>query len=99
MMSYRPRQCLLAILLAEDAHWSKGDVMAYFAIGKDYETSERCGAGGMFQIESLSLNEVDVINSVDQGMHFSIEEPEQLRDYLRVVFKIPASEGIDIDEI
>ena len=73
--------------------------MAYFEITKDYETSESAGAGGMFQIETLKLNGRDVTDRVDVGLHFSCEDPEELREYLRKIFNIPKNKGIDIEEV
>ena len=43
-------------------------------IGCDYETGERCGVSGTFQIENLiaetSLGELDIINFIDQGKYY-----------------------------
>lgn len=51
----------------------------------DYETGERCGAGG-FQIISLSVvdedgREFDITNFVDQGAH--LYEEDDVKDILR----------------
>lgn len=41
-------------------------------INLDYETSERCGAGGMFQVISITdEQDNDYTNHVDQGTHYS----------------------------
>jgi type I restriction enzyme, S subunit len=38
----------------------------------DYETSEHAGAGGMFQVLSLTdENDQDITELVDQGVHYS----------------------------
>ena len=46
-------------------------------ISKDYFTSERAGAGGTYQINSITAideneneNEVDLTEKVDQGKHY-----------------------------
>ena len=40
----------------------------------DYETAERCGASGTFQVEKLiadtEYGELDITNMVDQGKHY-----------------------------
>lgn len=48
----------------------------YFTAVLDYETSERAGAGGMFQVATLSdENDKDRTNLVDQGKHYgSLDE-------------------------
>jgi type I restriction enzyme S subunit len=71
--------------------------MTTFQVGKDYETSEQAGAGGMFQIDTLiDENENDVTDKIDVGRHFNNDE--DLKKYLSGIFKIPKKE-IDIDEI
>jgi type I restriction enzyme S subunit len=71
--------------------------MATFQVGKDYETSERAGAGGMFQVDTLiDENDDDVTNRIDVGMHFSDEE--QLKEYLSQIFGIPVAD-IDLDDM
>ncbi|MCL2253526.1 MAG: hypothetical protein FWC09_03705 [Lachnospiraceae bacterium] len=51
----------------------------------DYETGDRCGAGG-FQISSISYDdgeeEVDFTDKVDQGIHFM--NTDELAKYLNV---------------
>ena len=47
--------------------------MAIFQVGKDLETSERAGAGGMFQVDTLlDQNEEDVTNNIMSGNIFMI---------------------------
>jgi type I restriction enzyme S subunit len=71
--------------------------MATLQVGKDYETSERAGAGGMFQVDTLiDENDDDVTNRIDVGMHFSDEE--QLKEYLSQIFGIPVAD-IDLDDM
>lgn len=60
----------------------------------DYETSERCGAGGMFQVCSVTAiteyGEFDITEHVNQGQHFSdLEE----------VAKSMGLSGIDVEEV
>jgi len=63
-----------------------------FEVGKDFETSERAGAGGMFQVDTLIDEEGnDVTNRIDVGLHFA--DDEQLKEYLSQVFEA------DIDDI
>lgn len=44
-------------------------------INCDYETSERCGAGGMFQVYSVEAvteyGNFDITEQIDQGKHYS----------------------------
>lgn len=43
----------------------------HLTVTLDNETSERAGAGGMFQIESISDEEGnDLSKEVDQGVHY-----------------------------
>jgi len=77
--------------------------MAHFIIGKDYETSERAGAGGMYQIEVLRLSDengddTDVTHKIDMGLHFSMDDQTDLWEYLANTFNFQESD-IDIDEI
>jgi type I restriction enzyme S subunit len=49
--------------------------MANFEVGKDFETSERAGAGGMFQVDTLKDdNGNDVTDRIDVGKHFSNDD-------------------------
>lgn len=63
--------------------------MATFRLIADWETSERAGAGGMYQIESLTMDGKDVTHMVDQGMHFSGEDSNDIVKYLAGAFNIP----------
>lgn len=40
----------------------------------DYETAERCGASGTFQVETLKADtdygELDITSMIDQGKHY-----------------------------
>lgn len=60
--------------------------MASFVYGADY------GKGGtdMFQLSSLELDEVDVVNRVDQGVH--LRDEEHLVQYLATIFNLPKDE-------
>jgi len=77
--------------------------LARFIIGKDYEASERVGAGGMYQIEILRMvkkddDEIDVTAKIDVGMHFLNDDNQELYKYLSNIFNIPVN-NIDIDEL
>lgn len=56
----------------------------------DNQTSEHAGAGGMFQIETVTNAETgeDLTDRVDVGLHFSDEDEgdDGLMDYLKQVF-------------
>lgn len=54
-----------------------------FVADCDYETSERAGAGGMFQVSVLEEHGRDVTRLVDQGVHF--HGVEDLSTYLEAV--------------
>ncbi len=70
--------------------------MAVFSVGRDFETSERAGAGGMFQINLLlDENEDDITNSVDVGIHFHSDD--DLKAYLSKTFNIPIAD-IDLED-
>lgn len=66
--------------------------MANFVYGADY------GKGGtdMFQLSSLELDDVDVVNRVDQGVH--LRDEEHLVQYLATVFVLPVNE-ITVEEV
>lgn len=52
--------------------------MKYVQIHLDYETSESCGAGGMFQVASIvDENDNDITSHVDVGHHYSSLEQVQ----------------------
>lgn len=71
--------------------------MATFQVGKDFETSQRAGAGGMFQVETLIEDTgSDVTNRIDVGIHF--RDDDHLKDYLSQMFGIPSNQ-IDIIEL
>lgn len=54
----------------------------------DYETSEHAGAGGMYQIETVTdaSTGADLTGKVDVGLHFSDEDGGQLLKYLKSIF-------------
>lgn len=66
--------------------------MPVFSYQADWQTSARAGAGGMFQIASLSMDGKDVTNCIDQGLHFHEEDFDSLVEYLATTFNISASE-------
>lgn len=66
--------------------------MAKFRYIADWETSAHAGAGGMFQIEYLELDGVDVTNRIDQGLHFHEEDPDEFVRYLSRIFNIPVNQ-------
>ena len=71
--------------------------MPTFQVSKDFETSERAGAGGMFQIERLlDANGQDITHNIDVGIHFNNDE--ELIDYLAQIFGLNISQ-IDIIDI
>lgn len=71
--------------------------MQLFKVGKDFKTSERSGAGGMFQIDALYDEEDnDISNKVDFGQHFVNDE--DLKDYLAEVFGFP-SDDIELEDL
>ena len=63
----------------------------YFQVQLDYETSERAGAGGMFQVISLEDDEgKDFTHLVDQGQHYA--SLDDLRDSLARALKVAAGQ-------
>ncbi|MBT2641741.1 hypothetical protein J7I80_05860 [Bacillus sp. ISL-41] len=47
-------------------------------IQADYETAERIGASGTFQVISITVDDVDYTGKIDQGKHYhSGEELER----------------------
>ncbi|WP_421854361.1 hypothetical protein [Novosphingobium sp.] len=58
----------------------------HLEVALDHETSERAGAGGMFQIESVIDSETgdDLTNRVDVGVHFNGDA--DLDDYIKQIF-------------
>jgi len=58
----------------------------HFVVDKDTESGERCGAGGVFQIACLSIedpdrNSVDITKLVDQGKQFLSND--ELKEYIQ----------------
>jgi hypothetical protein len=49
---------------------ARSDGPRYVEVSCDYETSERAGASGMFQVVEPTQNGEDVTDLVDQGIHF-----------------------------
>lgn len=71
--------------------------MANFEVGKDFETSERAGAGGMFQVDTLKDdNGNDVTDRIDVGKHFSNDD--ELKEELSSIFGIPVND-IDLTDL
>lgn len=71
--------------------------MALFKVGKDFETSESAGAGGMFQIDTLlDENDENITDRIDVGTHFS--DNQHLLEYLSEIFNI-SYEDIEIEEL
>jgi type I restriction enzyme S subunit len=71
-------------------------ILHYFLVHLDYETSERAGAGGMFQVISIEDAEGnDKTNLVDQGTHY--HDLAGLTADLAKALGVPASE-IDVQE-
>lgn len=67
-------------------------VRHYFTVVLDYETSERAGAGGMFQVAALSdEDDKDRTDLVDQGKHYAALD-ELINDIARRL-------GVRIDQI
>jgi len=71
--------------------------MHYFAAHLDYETSERCGAGGMFQVISLTTDDdKDRTDLVDQSVHFP--DLDALAGFLAKKLGVNPSD-IDLNEV
>jgi type I restriction enzyme S subunit len=70
---------------------SVDQLLHYFEVHLDYETSERTGAGGMFQVASLEDEEgKDFTHLVDQGRHYaSIAE---LKDDIASALNVDAAQ-------
>lgn len=64
----------------------------FIRVGQDFETAERVGASGTFQVEYAKIDtpygELDVTKLVDQGKHYSS---------LRQVAKDLGLDDVDID--
>ncbi|MBV6485841.1 MAG: hypothetical protein KFKLKKLM_02450 [Flavobacteriales bacterium] len=71
--------------------------MPIFQVGKDFETAERIGAVGTFQVDTLlDEDDNDVSDKIDVGIHF--HDNEHLKEYLSKIFDIPLID-IDIEEL
>jgi type I restriction enzyme S subunit len=71
--------------------------MKNFEVGKDFETSERAGAGGMFQVDTLiDENGVDITSRIDVGKHF--HDDDELKEELSGIFGIPIKD-IDLTDL
>jgi type I restriction enzyme S subunit len=71
--------------------------MIHFSVHLDYETSERSGAGGMFQVISLTdAEDNDRTNLIDQGIHFHNLD-ELAAAIAKKLGKTPAE--IELDEV
>lgn len=71
--------------------------MKYYTIHRDYETSDRAGAGGMFQVSGIwDSDSEDVTFLIDVGKHYNslIEIKEDMAMKLRIS---PAD--IDLNEV
>lgn len=63
----------------------------------DYETSERAGAGGMFQVISIEDEDAnDLTRLVDQGTHYS--SLEVLKQDIATALKV-TSQQVDLEEV
>lgn len=63
----------------------------YFEVHLDYETSERAGAGGMFQVISLEDEDgKDFTHLVDQGQHYA--SLDELKDDIASALKVEAGQ-------
>ncbi len=71
--------------------------MAIFQIGKDFETLERAGMAGWFQVDTLLDDEGnDITDIIDVGQHF--ESNDNFIEYLAPIVNLPEDE-IDIEEL
>jgi type I restriction enzyme, S subunit len=69
----------------------------YLQAQLDYETSERAGAGGMFQVISIEDDEgKDYTHLVDQGRHYA--SLEALKDDLASALDVAATQ-VDLEEV
>lgn len=63
----------------------------YFKVHLDYESSERAGAGGMFQVISLENEDGnDFTHLVDQGRHYA--SLDELKDDIASALKVEAAQ-------
>ena len=71
--------------------------MATFQIGKDFETLERAGMAGWFQVDTLlDEDEEDITEKIDVGQQFRTEK--DFKEYLSPIVGIPVSD-IDLEEL
>jgi len=69
----------------------------YFTVHLDYETSERVGAGGMFQVFSVKdEDDKDFTHLVDQGQHYA--SLDELKADIARALKVEASQ-VDLEEV
>ncbi|MFN3985812.1 MAG: restriction endonuclease subunit S [Rhodocyclaceae bacterium] len=69
----------------------------YFEVHLDYETSERAGAGGMFQVISLEDEDgKDFTDLVDQGQHYA--SLDELKEDIASALKVEAGQ-IELEEV
>lgn len=69
----------------------------YFEVQLDYETSERAGAGGMFQVISLEDEDgKDFTHLVDQGQHYA--SLDELKDDIASALKVEAGQ-IEVETV
>lgn len=71
--------------------------MPYFHVHLDYETAERVGARGTFQVISITNEEdEDFTHLVDVGTHYP--SLDTLQEDIAQKLKIPLEE-VDLDEV
>jgi type I restriction enzyme, S subunit len=69
----------------------------HFEVHLDYETSERAGAGGMFQVISLEDEDgKDFTHLVDQGQHYA--SLDELKDDIASALKVAAGQ-IEVEAV
>lgn len=79
-------------------------VVAMYVLG-DEETTNRCGASGMFQVVSILLemedgSEIDVAENIDQGLFFSKESKSESLKKIAELLKLDISpENMDYEQI
>lgn len=80
--------------------------MPYLKIAKDYETCERAGDGGAYQIKSLTYvedydNETDITHEIDFMRHFPSEDGyKELREHFsKQLGHLSEQLGIDVSEL
>jgi hypothetical protein len=71
--------------------------MAIFQVGKDFETAEKIGAVGTFQVDALLDNDDnDLVDRIDTGKHF--HNDDDFKKYLSPILGIPINE-IDLIDL